>query len=568
MRRDVMVEMRDGVTLATDVHLPQEGESFPTLVHRTPYNKAEDVPVGTIPTAVENGYAVVQQDVRGRFASNGWFVPFSEGEDGYDTIEWVAEQSWSTGQVGMYGTSYRGMTTIQAMKEEPPSLVAAAPLVTPANFYHDLQYSGGANNLGTSMAWTASNSFSQISRLNVSESEANALREQLQALFQNWPDSAAQLPEIDISAFDQGVAPYWRDWLEHPTFDNYWQAIDVLAEVGDLSIPMVQAGGWYDIFLDGTTSLFSAVEERAPEVVRENQRLVIGPWSHLTYPSADPVGDRDFGSEAAYDLSGELVFPWFDYWLKDEGDGVRSLPKVQYFQMGADEWRSADEWPPSSSTPTDYYLDGDIPDDGVSSGGLSTNEPAAEDATDSYDYDPLDPVPTRGGPLHMGPLQTAGVVDQTPVEERDDVLVYTSEALSESVAIAGDVEATLFVETTAPDTDFVARLVDVGPDGYSMNVTEGVLRARYRESFEEPEFLEAGVVYELTVDLRPVAHTFESGHRIRLDVTSSNFPKLDRNPNTAITVSRATEEDMQTATQTLHRSSNYPSRLQLPVDSA
>lgn len=558
--KDLMVEMRDGVELATDVHLPAEGGPFPVLVHRTPYEKDSDTPIGGIPRAIEHGYAVVQQDVRGRFKSEGWFEPFFEGEDGYDTVEWAAEQDWSTGKVGMYGTSYRGMVQIQALQEAPPSLAATAPLVTPANFYADLQYMGGANNLASSFAWAVFNSFSQLERLNIPDAKRNELRADLLQVAQNWPDSAAHLPEIDMPALDEGVAQYWRDWLQHPTFDMFWKSIDILAEIEDVETPMFHAGGWYDIFLKGTTDLYTAIEDRGTDLVRENQRLVLGPWTHGTYFSADPVGERDFGQNAAFDVTGELLFQWFDRWLKDEGDGIGDQPKVQYFQMGENEWRTADAWPPESAEPTPLYLDSSD-DAGLLTADRSVGPPGA----DSYEYDPLDPTPTRGGPILVGPLQPAGVVDQRPVEQRDDVLVYTSEELSEAVSIAGDVTADLYVESTAPDTDFVVRLVDVEPDGYAMNVTEGALRVRYRNSLEETDFIEPGSVYELSIDLRPVAHTFRPGHRIRLDITSSNFPKLDRNPNAAIPVATATEEDMGPATQTVHHGGSRRSAVTLPV---
>ena len=558
--KDRMVEMRDGVELATDVHLPEEDGPFPALVHRTPYEKDSEEPIGGISMAIENGYAVVQQDVRGRFKSEGWFEPFFEGEDGYDTVEWVAEQDWCTGKVGMYGTSYRGMVQIQALQENPPSLAATAPFVTPANFYADVQYMGGANNLASSFAWAVFNSFSQLQRLNISESKRGELREELGRVAGNWPDSAAHLPEIDMPALDEGVAQYWRDWLQHPTFDMFWKSLDILADIDDVEIPMFHAGGWYDIFLKGTTDLFTAIEDRGTNVVRENQRLVLGPWSHGTYFSADPVGERDFGENASFDVTGELLFQWFDRWLKDEGGGISDQPKVQYFQMGENEWRSSDTWPPEEAKPTPLYLDRA---DGT--GRLTEERTRGPPDSDSYEYDPLDPVPTKGGPILVGPLQQEGVVDQRPVEERNDVLVYTSEELSSSVSIAGDVTANLFIESTAPDTDFIVRLVDVEPDGYAMNVTEGALRVRYRNSVEETEFIEPGEVYKLSIDLRPVAHTFRPGHRIRLDVTSSNFPKLDRNPNAAIPVATATEADMQPATQTIHHSPQRRSRVTLPL---
>ncbi|MFC6723431.1 CocE/NonD family hydrolase [Halobium palmae] len=564
VRRDIMVEMRDGVRLATDVHLPEGEGPFPTLVNRTPYNKATDTPVGTIGAAIERGYAVVQQDVRGRFNSGGWFEPFFEGEDGYDTVEWAAEQDWSTGDVGMYGVSYRGMAVIRALEQDPPSLVAAAPLVTPANFYRDLQYMGGADNFGTSLAWSLFNSGSQIDRIADNEAKAKELRGEIQRLIENWPDSARFLPTIDFPALDEGVAQYWQDWHNHPTYDVFWQELDILDSISSVSTPVIHLGGWYDIFLQGYTALYSAIEECGQEAVSENQHMVIGPWTHSI---GNPVvGERDFGEQAQYNAGEQLVFPWFDHWLHGSKDALDSVPKVQYFQMGEDEWRSDDEWPPAEVESTTYYLTSGGNANSMDGDGVITTTPLAEDVpVDEFTYDPLDPVPTRGGPILMGPLQESGVVDQRPVEKREDVLVYTSAELERPLEIAGNVEATFFVESSAPDTDFVARLVDVGPDGYAANITEGALRLRYRNSFETPEFMNPGCVYEVSIELRPVAHTFKSGHRLRVDVTSSNFPKLDRNPNAAIPVARATEDEMQTAEQTIYHDSDRPSRITLPV---
>lgn len=626
VERDVMVPMRDGVELATDVYRPADGDGpFPTLVNRTPYDKAASEPVGGVGPAVANGYAVVHQDARGRFASEGEWEPFfNEGEDGYDTIEWAADREWSTGDVGMYGNSYMGMTTWQAILEDPPSLVAAAPLITPTNYYANLQYMGGADNLGTSMFWTAFTSLSHVGRLDVSDAKANELRGELGALLGTFPDGADHLPTIDHPAFDDGVAPHWRDWHEHPTYDDYWQELDVLRRIDEVDVPVVHAGGWYDIFLKGHTSLYAAIEGRRPgrgrwgphhgrgdagrrgshrggrrngkewgerrgwqghggppgngwwgdgpdgaphgrgsDVLRENQHMVIGPWTHGTFGTSNPAGEREFGENAAFDVGGALLWPWFDHWLGD-GETLDSMPSVRYFQMGDDEWRTSETWPPRGVHRRPVFLDSDG-DARSGDGDLTMRFPGPRSPPDTYEYDPLDPTPTRGGPLLMGGGQPAGVFDQRPVEERDDVLVYTSEPLEESVAIAGDVTATLYVESTAPDTDFVVKLVDVDPDGYAANVTEGALRVRYRDSFEEPTFIEPGTVYEIDVDVREVAHTFAAGHRIRLDVASSNFPKLDRNPNAAVPVAEATEADMQTASQTVYHDVRRPSRIVLPI---
>lgn len=324
------------------------------------------------------------------------------------------------------------------------------------------------------------------------------------------------------------------------------------------------AGGWYDIFLRGQTEVYEAIDDRGRSILRENQHMVLGPWTHDTLGTADPAGDLEVPDTAAYDLGDDLVFPWFDHWLKNEGGGLESKPSVRYYQMGDDEWRASDQWPPADAEATPYYLDSDGSANGRFGDGVLTSErPDSGAPTDTYDHDPLDPTPTRGGPT-LGAVP-AGAFDQASIEERDDVLVYTTEELDDPVAIAGDIRAILFVESTAPDTDFVVRLVDVDPDGYAANVTEGTLRVRYRNSLEEPKYMKSDSVYELEIDVRPVAHTFQAGHRIRLDVTSSNFPALDRNPNGTVPIAEATENDMQTATQTLYHDTEQPSKIVLPV---
>jgi putative CocE/NonD family hydrolase len=566
-REDVMVEMDDGVSLATNLYLPGGEGPHPTLVNRTPYDKGEQSVVGGVATLTNNGYAVVHQDVRGRYASEGdWRPFFNEGQDGYDTIEWAAEQDWSTGTVGMLGNSYMGITTWQAILADPPSLEAAAPFITPTNYFAHSQYYNGAGEFGLGLFFTGFTSLSTVSRLDVSEEKAQEMRNELLALIQTFRSEAEHLPTEDVPAFDDGVAPFWKEGWRHDTYDEFWKEIDVLQAIEEVSTPVVHGGGWYDIFLRGHTDLYTAIEDRGTDVVRDNQHMVIGPYAHLTFGTGNEVGEKDFGSAPALDLGNDYLVPWFDRWLTEEGDGLASKSPVRYFQMGEDEWRTADTWPPADATETEFYLssegsantrDGD--------GVLSRDQPGPETPADTYEYDPLDPVETHGGPHLMGDSVPAGVFDQEQTEQREDVLVYTSAELDEAVTVAGPVEASLFVESTAPDTDFVVRLVDVEPSGFAANITDGVVRARYRNSLEETEFMEPGQVYELPVELRPTAHTFQAGHRIRVQVTSSNFPRIDRNPNAAVRVSAATEEDMQTATQTVYHDADRPSHVTLSV---
>jgi putative CocE/NonD family hydrolase len=567
VRSDVMVEMRDGVSLATDVFLPSEGDGpYPTLVNRTPYDKTSREPVGGTATATEAGYAVVQQDVRGRYASEGEWTPFfDEGQDGYDTVEWAAEQDWSTGDVGVYGNSYMGITTWQAVLADPPSLQAAAPFITPTNYFDHSQYYEGAGEFGLSLFFNTFTSISTVSRLDASDQQKQQLRGELQQQLVNFQQQARQLPTEDIEAFDDGVAPFWENGWDHDTYDDYWKQFDVLQAIENVETPVIHVGGWYDIFLRGHTDLFQAVEDRGTETVRSNQHMTIGPYAHLTFGTANSVGSRSFPDEVALDLGSDYVVPWFDRWLKGDSDGLGRDP-VRYYQMGTNEWRTADTWPPAGGTDTDFYFDsGGNANTRSGDGTLSRETPATDSPVDTYEYDPLDPVPTTGGPLLMGRTEPAGVFDQADVESRDDVLVYTSEPLSEPVEVAGPVEATLFAATTGTDTDFVVRLVDVGPDGFAANITDGVARAKYRNSLETKEPLTPEEVYELDVELRPTAHTFQADHRIRVQVTSSNFPRIDRNPNQAMRVSEATEADMQTATQTIHHTESRPSRITLPV---
>lgn len=572
IERDVGVEMRDGVELKSDVYRPQKG-AHPTLLLRTPYDKdALSLHMDMLDPldAVEHGFAVVFQDCRGRYASDGEWEPyFCEGQDGHDTVEGIAEKPWCDGRIGITGASYAGVTTWQAVITDPPHLEAALPMITAGNLYDGWAYTGGAFELGFLKQWTTTalvgGAFDFV------DASPEQLQDWLQAyvpLFDDLSEKMHDLPLNEVSVFED-LAPYYQEWLDHPSYDEYWQEVDVTNQVDSISVPILEIGGWYDKFTRGHFDTADAIDGTADEFVQENHHLVFGPYEHLTQFSLVPnvVGDRNFGLGSVMpETVDELMLPWFAHHLQDADNKMADLPRVRYFQMGDDEWHTSDDWPPASETET-YYLDsGGAANTRDGDGTLSGDRPQGARTIDSFSYDPTDPVPTQGGNTLMQPAGDPGVKDQSEVEMRDDVLVYTTPRLTEQVTVVGRPEATLFATSSAPDTDFTGKLVDVEPDGYCANISEGILRARYRNSMAEPEFMEMGEVYEMTVDLWPTAHTFNPGHQIRLEVSSSNFPRFDRNLNAAVPVAEATQNDIQTATNRILHGTNHPSSLRLPTN--
>ncbi len=562
--------MRDGTTLATDIYRPDDGGAHPTLVQRTPYSKSSATAVGGLVfnplDAVERGYAVVAQDVRGRYASEGEWEPMrNEMDDGYDTVEWVADQTWSDGSVGIYGPSYMGLTAWHAAVADPPHLEAAFPYQTGGNYHEGWTYTGGAFELGFNLWWCTFLLGADVaSRLDPAEA-ADAM-ETLTDLTVDFEEAAEHLPLVDMPGFE-AVAPYWAEWLDHPSYDEYWEAIDVTEHADGIDVPVLHVTGWYDQFLRGHLDAYEAVAADASEHAADNQYLVVGPWYHDQYTSeaTTKVGEKELGFVAPSGLGfvNDLAFQWFDRWLKGEA-AIDDVPRVRYFHLGEDRWEETDEWPPDHR-PRRYYLHSDADANTRSGGGrLSRDAPDAE-PPDSYEYDPADPVPSRGGRSLMPNLDQGGIQDRSDIEEREDVLVYTSSRLTIPRTIAGPVEVTLHAASSAPDTDFTATLVDVAPDGYCAPVAEGIVRARYRDSRREPDFLTPGEVYEFTIDLAATAYTFLPRHRIRLEISSSNFPRFDRSPNAAVPIGEATEGDWAVAVQQVFHDADRPSHVTLPV---
>ena len=565
---NVSVPMRDGITLYADVFRPAGDGRWPVLLTRIPYGKHRPKYHSQyldLVRAVSRGYAVVIQDTRGRHLSEGEFYPFRyEVDDGYDTVEWCAAQPWSDGNVGMYGISYHGATQLLAAVGAPPSLRAIVPALTSDSYYDSWTYLGGVLQSWFASVWAGGDLLENISGSSPEKEEALA---ELGRWKSDVLSMERYVPLKDMPAL-RGLSDYYYDWLAHPTYDDYWKALSPRERFDKVQVPALNIAGWFDLFTRGNIRAYQGVRERgANDLARGQQHLLIGPWVHEEYPDGY-AGQGSFGNEywgEAFDLQG-MSLAWFDRWLKGEDNGVDTDPAVYYFTMGANRWQSAEAWPPPDADALSFFLHGDgKANSRDGDGSLSVEPPVETETPDHYLYNPRDPVPTLGGPYALSDPETVrvGVQEQGPVESREDVLVYTSQPLDRGVEVTGNVNLNLWAVTSAADTDWTAKLVDVHPDGNSYNVCEGILRARFRESLEEPTPIEPGEVYRYDVDLGPTSMHFKRGHRIRLQVSSSNFPAFARNLNTGGASHEETEYRL--ALQTVLHDAAHPSCLVLPV---
>ncbi len=569
VERNVAVPMRDGTVLRADVFRPEPEGRYPVLLSRTPYDKsAAAVSYGWMQPIrpASEGYVVVVQDVRGRWASDGRFHPLhQEVDDGFDSVEWAARQPWSNGRVGMYGLSYLGATQWLAASAQPPNLQCILPGVTASDYYDGWTYQGGAFVLGFNLTWAvAAFALPELLRADMDQSDRQLLLRGLYGVvFDHWP-ALRHLPPRDLPAVAHDViAPYYKEWLDHPTRDGYWAPINIEDAHPRIHVPALNVGGWYDLFIRGTLRNFSGMRANGPTPrSRDGQRLVVGPWSHSTQLGAR-TGNRVFGASASL-LLDDLHMRWHDHWLKDRDNGVESEAPVRVFTMGVNAWREYTAWPPAESRPIEYYLHSNGA--AVSSHGdgvLSIESPGSE-RPDHFVYDPENPCPTVGGPLFATPNDVPpGAFDQAQLELRPDVLCYTTPVLDREVEVAGPVSVRLWVASSALDTDFTAKLVDVEPDGTAWNLCDGIMRARYHRGFDSVSLLEPGVPVELEVDLAGTANVFLPGHRIRLEISSSNFPRFDRNTNTGNVI--ASDAESVVAMNTVLHDAAHPSRLQLHV---
>ena len=564
------VKMRDGIVLYADVYRPDSPGPFPVALQRTPYDKGSAGSMTNLDPmkAARNGYAVVIQDTRGRYTSEGEFYAFrDEINDGYDTVEWAAAQPWSTGKVGMYGASYVGATQWLAAVARPPHLAAIVPNVTASNYHEGWAYQGGAFELGFNVSWTLLQlTLANFGALSSAKSVPTEKRRDLIDAVNDMEVSFRHLPTKDLPQLQGGLADYYYDWLAHPEFDDYWKNLCIEDNHPRLNVPAYNIGGWYDIFLGGTIRNFLGMRANGgSDDARRGQKLLIGPWQHGSR-GGSVVGDHYFGLAAdamAADLDG-VHFRWFDYWLKGIDNGVLDEPPVRVFVMGDNVWREEQEWPLARAQNTSYYLHSQGKANSSSGDGSLSPEAPGEEPPDVYLYNPADPVPTRGGGLCCNPYFAAnGAFDQQDIEARPDVLVYSTPPLERDLEVTGPVTVTLWAATSQTDTDFTAKLVDVCEDGCARNLTDGIIRARYRDSSSNASFVEPGRVYHYTIDLWATSNVFQRGHRIRVEISSSNFPRFDRNTNTGNVI--AGDAEFKPALQTVMHDAQHPSHITLPV---
>jgi putative CocE/NonD family hydrolase len=534
----VEIPMRDGPHLSANIFRPGQPGRVPTILYRTPYGKGVAI-TPNYQAFVNRGYAVVVEDVRGRFESGGVFRPLEqESQDGDDTLNWIAGQPWSDGKVGMTGGSYLGIVQWKAALLNNPHLKAIFPWVSGCDDYRDRFYSpGGAMRLGHRLLWMAENM-------------------KVPGYHGDFSKYVLHLPlrTSDRLATGQATAMY-QAALNHPAYDGFWKKVSTREQLRKIRVPVFSVGGWYDTFIESDLEAFSALRKTSGL-----HRIVVGPWAHdLRYKFAG----ADFGPDSVVPLRG-LQLQWFDQWLKGKDTPVVSGVPVRIFVMGANRWREEREWPPAEARLTPFYLNGKGRANTLVGDGALGTKPPRRKAEDRFTYDPRDPVPTRGGAACCNPKVFAwGPMDQRPVEKRADVLVYTSKTLRRDLEVTGPVRLVLWASTGARDTDFTAKLVDVFPNGEARNLTDGILRLRYRESLERPALAQPGQIYQLSLDLGVTSNLFRKGHRVRLEVSSSNFPRFDRNPNTGGAI--AEETRLNKAVQTIYHDSDHPSHLLLPV---
>jgi putative CocE/NonD family hydrolase len=569
---DVQVPMRDGVALATNVWRPQAPGPFPALLIRTPYGKDAAATFGNpklpdVFALVDAGYAVVAQDVRGTSRSPGTFVPHAnEGSDGADTLEWLAGQPWCDGRVGMWGGSYMGFAQWQAAVAGVPALRAIAPAMTSADPYAAPWRSpGGALSQDAVLSWGTLSALRVIGRDSADPDDTQVLMSGLSEPLRLLHDP---LPIADRGAITRHL-PWVGDALGHPERDAFWQEISSIDRCGDITVPALHVGGWYDVFVGETVRSYTMMRRHGGSTAaREGQRLIIGPWAHADGTDLGTFPDRSFGlhsSIKAADVTGAHL-RFFDRWVRGRTDVPDDNHRVRIFVMGIDQWRDELDWPVPGTRRTDFFLDGDGRANTADGDGVLTRDAGATEAVDTFLYDPRRPVPSVGGAvLAVASGAFPGPADQSAVEARADVLCFTTPVLEQSVEVTGHVTLVLHVSSSAPDTDFTGKLVDVQPDGRAILLCEGIQRARYRKSLTDPRPMEPGTVQELTIDLNVTANVFLPGHRIRLEVSSSNFPRYDRNTNTGGDIATEGEADLAVAVNRVHHGSNHPSRLVLPL---
>ena len=567
VERNVAMQTRDGVTLRADIYRPAGDGPFFVLLQRTPYNKDNTAVFAR--KAVARGYMVVAQDVRGRYASEGeWYTFKHEINDGYDAVEWVAALPHSNGKVGMFSGSYVGATQLLAAISHPPHLAGICPIVTASNYHENWTYQGGAFEQWFAESWISSLAADSLNR---------TVRQNVNATTGSTVLPLNQFPlfnKLDLGPGPEGytrrLAPYFLDWLDHPTYDSYWKQWSIEENYDKIQVPALTIAAWYDIFMGGSLRNYIGLKAHAgTEAARNGQQLVVTLGGHSGWGRT--IGAVDFGPDAPFDENA-ITLDWYDYLFLGKQNQFANGKPVKIFVMGENKWRDEAEWPLERAKPTRFLLHsvGDASSRARKanfSSGTGWLGPLVldnEEPSDTFVYDPANPVPTVGGPLCCDAIHLApGPRDQKEVESRPDVLVYSTPPLDSDVEVTGPVTLDLYATSSAVDTDFTAKLVDVWPNGFAQNLTEGILRASYRESTSEAKPIVPGKVYEYKIDMWATSNVFLKGHRIRLEVSSSNFPRFDRNLNTG--KSASTSAVFVKATNTVLHDAAHPSALILPL---
>jgi hypothetical protein len=474
-------------------------------------------------------------------------------------VEWAAALPYSNGKVGMFGGSYVGATQMLAAIAHPPHLAGICPVVTASNYHENWTYQGGAFEQWFNESWTSGLAQDTLNR-SVAK-KTNALPGVWKLPLTSYP--LFNLPDSTGGLYSTAeLAPYFLDWIAHPNYDDYWKPISIEEHFADINVPVLTVAAWYDIFLGGSLRNYSGIRARGGEGARAGQRLLVIIGGHAG--DGRKIGDVDFGPAATQWNEDDITLNWYEFLFKGVQNDFAKEKPVKIFVMGRNEWRQEDDWPLARAQSTKYFLHSAGNANSLrGAGSLSASTPRGEQP-DHYVYDPANPVPTVGGPLccdsgHLAP----GPRDQRAVENRDDVLIYSTPAFAQDTEVTGPVSLELFAKSSAVDTDFTAKLVDVAPDGFAQNLTEGILRARYRESQEKPTLINPGEIYKFTLDLWSTSNVFLKGHVLRLEVSSSNFPRFDRNLNTGEALSSA--RNFVSATNTIYHDAEHPSALILPV---
>ena len=547
-------KMRDGTILRADVYRPKAEGKFPVLLQRTPYDKRNEANFAI--KAVQRGYVVVVQDVRGRYTSDGEWYPFqNESNDGYDTVEWAAALPYSNGKVGMFGGSYVGATQMLTAIAHPPHLAGLCPVVTASNYHDGWTYQGGAFEQWFNESWTSGLAQDTLNR-KISRN-TNAMNGVWKAPLTEYP--LFEMPKASsASDLTNTLAPYFRDWLSHPDYDQYWKRWSIEEQYREINVPILTVAAWYDIFLGGSLRNYVGMKRNGgTEAARNGQRLTVTIGGHAG--SGRKVGEVDFGPAAEFDED-SVTLDWYDYLFYGAANHFASTKPVALFVMGANQWRDEDDWPLPRAKEVKLYLHSGGQANSARGDGALNATPPRSGGPDRYKYDPTNPAPTVGGPLccdakHLEP----GPRDQRPVEARDDVLIYSTPAMAQDFEVTGPVRLELFASSSAVDTDFTAKLVDVGPDGFAQNLTEGIVRARYRDSQEHPTMMNPGQTYKFAIDMWATSNVFKKGHLLRVEISSSNFPRFDRNTNTGEDLASATKSVP--ATNTIYHDAEHPSAL-------